>query len=103
MDNMLQKVLETDHREAERTQMLAQTRETLFEDLRAQKEELFAQARADAAVELEGVRTRLEAQTAERLAALRTKTTRAQKILAAFAADKSDVWAEALVTKVLAG
>jgi cytoplasmic iron level regulating protein YaaA (DUF328/UPF0246 family) len=93
MDAMLRAVLETDHRESERTQQLIETREMLFDDLRAQKEALFDAARSDALRDVEKISEKLNVQTEQRLEALRAQGLKAVQALTEYGEARREEWA----------
>jgi hypothetical protein len=98
---MLRAVLDTDHRESERTEQLIKTREMLFEEMRAQKESLFAAAREDANNDIAVIAGRIAQMRDERLAALRAQGSEALRKLTECGDAKREEWAGEIVRQVL--
>jgi len=101
MDAMLQAVLDADQREREKTQQLEETRELIFDELRAKKEKLFSQAREDARRDIEAIAEKLNKQTEERLEALCARGGEALRILGAYGESRCEKWAEALCGQLI--
>ncbi|MDR1410385.1 MAG: hypothetical protein LBJ12_09060 [Oscillospiraceae bacterium] len=101
MDNMLRAVLETDHHESERTEQLIKTREMLFEEMRAQKEALFAAARDAAKEDIAAIAQRTVSSREERITALLAQGDAALRKLTEYGNARYEKWADEIVRLVL--
>ncbi|MDR1805593.1 MAG: hypothetical protein LBQ80_02325 [Clostridium sp.] len=101
MDNMLREVLDTDHRESERTAQLIKTREMIFDELREKKEELLSAAREQARDDIAELDKRYAGITRGLIDELLGRGREALRKLDEYGNAHRDEWADELVKAVL--